>query len=370
MPALEWTPVVERRAFVGPGDQAIAGVTVMGSTIVAVGRDDAGDDTDAAAWTSPDGSRWTRAGALGRVGDQRMQAVANMGRDLVAVGSEQTGGDIDAAVWRSSDRGSSWTRIEGAASGLHGTGDQAMEVVVEAVPGLVAAGWDTARGDLDAAIWTSKDGSEWRREALPLPGDQRILAATMRDEALIMVGSSTSERGDLDAAIWVRENGAWTSIGDVALGAPGDQQIEAVTVSATDELVAVGWTDANGEIDPAVWTSTDGRAWVRVEGSGTALTTDGDQRMSSVASAGTTFVAAGTSGVAGVGTDVAIWLSTDGINWEPAPASDVEGLGTERISSLIALASDGLLAAGSRGQRGNEQAAAWIAQLVSSTSPS
>ena len=76
---------------------------------------------------------------------------------------------------------------------------------------------------------------------------------------------------------------------------PGDQQIEAVTVSAADELVAVGWTDANGEIDAAVWTSSDGRDWVRVAGTGTALTTDGDQRMSSVASAGTTFIAAGTS---------------------------------------------------------------------------
>ena len=73
-----------------------------------------------------------------------------------------------------------------------------------------------------------RTGPSWRREALPLPGDQRILAATMRDEALIMVGSSTSERGDLDAAIWIRTNGAWTSIDDDALRAPGDQQIEAV----------------------------------------------------------------------------------------------------------------------------------------------
>ena len=359
-----WTPVVERRAFVGPGDQAIAGASDMDGTIVAVGLDDAGDDTDAAAWTSPDGARWTRAGAPGRIGDQRMRSVANTGHDLVAVGSEQIGGDIDAAVWRSSDRGSSWVRIEGAATGLHGTGDQAMEVVVEAVPGLVAAGWDAARGDLDAAIWISKDGSEWRREALPLPGDQRILAATMRDEALIMVGSSTSERGDLDAAIWIRTNGAWTSIGDDALRAPGDQQIEAVTVSDADELVAVGWTDANGEIDAAVWTSIDGRDWVRVADTGTALASDGDQRMSSVASAGTTFIAAGTSKGAGAGTDIAIWLSTDGTLWERSRAASSDGDGSERIASLVTLRPDRILAAGSRGSGGNEQAAAWIARLT------
>jgi len=293
-----------------------------------------------------------------------MRSVANTGHDLVAVGSEQIGGDIDAAVWRSSDRGSSWVRIEGAATGLHGTGDQAMEVVVEAVPGLVAAGWDAARGDLDAAIWISKDGSEWRREALPLPGDQRILAATMRDEALIMVGSSTSERGDLDAAIWIRTNGAWTSIDDDALRAPGDQQIEAVTVSDADEVVAVGWTDANGEIDAAVWTSNDGRDWVRVADTGTALASDGDQRMSSVVSAGTAFIAAGTSKGAGAGTDIAIWLSTDGTFWERSRAASPDGDGSERIASLVTLRPDRVLAAGSRGSGGNVQAAAWIARLT------
>ena len=335
----------------------------MDGTIVAVGLDDAGDDTDAAAWTSPDGARWTRSGAPGRIGDQRMRSVANTGHDLVAVGSEQIGGDIDAAVWRSGDRGSSWVRIEGAATGLHGTGDQAMEVVVEAVPGLVAAGWDAARGDLDAAIWVSKDGSEWRREALPLPGDQRILAAAMRDEALIMVGSSTSGRGDLDAAIWIRTNGAWTSIGGDALRAPGDQQIEAVTVSAADEVVAVGWTNANGEIDAAVWTSIDGRDWVRVAGT-TALASDGDQQMSSVASAGTTFIAAGTSKGAGAGTDIAIWLSTDGTLWERSRVASSDGDASEEIASLVTLRPDRILAAGSRGSGGNEQAAAWIARLT------
>jgi serine/threonine-protein kinase len=80
VPTLAWTPVVERPAFVGPGDQAIAGASDIDGTIVAVGLDDAGDDTDAAAWTSPDGAHWTRAGAPGRIGDQRMRSVANTGR--------------------------------------------------------------------------------------------------------------------------------------------------------------------------------------------------------------------------------------------------------------------------------------------------
>jgi len=186
----------------------------------------------------------------------------------------------------------------------------------------------------------------------------------MRDDALIMVGSSTSERGDLDAAIWIRTNGAWTSIDDDALRAPGDQQIEAVTVSDADEVVAVGWTDANGEIDAAVWTSIDGRDWVRVADTGTALASDADQRMSSVASAGTAFIAAGTSKGAGAGTDIAIWLSTDGTLWERSRVASSDGDASEEIASLVTLRPDRILAAGSRGPGGNVRAAAWIARLT------
>ena len=91
-----------------------------------------------------------------------MDAVAAMSDEVVAVGSERIGGDVDAAVWRSTDRGTSWNRVEGATSGLHEPGDQAMQVVVSAAPGVVAAGFDTSpAGDPDAAVWTSEDGSSW-----------------------------------------------------------------------------------------------------------------------------------------------------------------------------------------------------------------
>ena len=146
-----------------PDDQEIADATVVDGTIVAVGHDDAGGNRNAAVWTSSDGRRWTQVSgtSLGTTGEQRMDAVATTGDDVVAVGSERIGGDVDAAVWRSSDRGTSWDRVEGAASGLHEAGDQAMQVVVAAAPGVVAAGFDTSPdGDLDAAVWTSKDGSE------------------------------------------------------------------------------------------------------------------------------------------------------------------------------------------------------------------
>ena len=235
----------------------------MGGTIVAVGHDDAGGNRNAAVWTSSDGRRWTHVSgtSLGTTGEQRMDAVATMGDDVVAVGSERIGGDVDAAVWRSADRGTSWDRVEGATSGLHEAGDQAMQVVVEAAPGVVAAGFDTApEGDLDASVWTSTDGSSWTRltqASLTGPGDQQIFGATTMDDRLIAVGSSASVGGDLDAAVWVRAAGEWTKVDDGSLGGPGDQQIDAVVAGDTG-LVAVGWSASGGNVDAAVWTSADG----------------------------------------------------------------------------------------------------------------
>ena len=86
--------------------------------------------------------------------------------------------------------------------------------------------------------------------------------------------------------------------------------------------------------------------------------------MSSVASAGTTIIAAGTSKGAGAGTDIAIWLSTDGTLWERSRVASSDGDASEEIASLVTLRPDRILAAGSRGSGGNEQAAAWIARLT------
>jgi serine/threonine-protein kinase len=365
VPQLTWKPVADQHAFIGPGDQLMTDATQFDGTIVGVGEDETNGETDAAVWTSTDGLAWARAGSLGRIGDQRMTAVTSVGRDLVAVGSERSGGDTDAAVWRSND-GSTWGRVEGAASGLHGAGDQTMEVVVVAAPGLVAAGSDAAGADLDVAVWASKDGSGWRRRTLPLPGMQQVRDATTLEEDLFLVGSSTAAGGDLDAAVWVRTGGAWRTIGSEALGGPGDQQIEAI-VSGGVGLVAVGWSDADGDVDAAVWASDDGGRWDRV--ADTALADGGDQMMSSVTSAGATLVAGGSSSVAGESSDVAIWLSSDGALWERTPAPPLVDPGNERIVALMALASDRVLAAGSQEQAGNEQAAAWIARLVSSDLP-
>ena len=145
LPQLTWSAA--EAGLDAPDDQEIADATEADGTIVAVGLDDAGGDRNAAAWTSSDGSRWVRVSdtSLGTTGEQRMDAIAALDGDVIAVGSERIGGDVDAAVWRSDDGGTSWVRVEGAASGLHETRDQAMRVIAPAAPGLVAAGSDLPR---------------------------------------------------------------------------------------------------------------------------------------------------------------------------------------------------------------------------------
>ena len=368
LPHLTWSPVVDAgNELDGPDDQEIAGAVLLDGTIVAVGDDDAGGDNDAAVWTSSDGKRWTHesSGSFGRIGEQRMDAVAAVDGELVAVGSERAGGDTDPAVWSSADRGVTWDRVEGATSGLHEAGDQAMQVVVEATPGVVAAGFDTSHGGFDAAVWTSKDGSRWIRltlTSLAGPGDQQILGATTLGEQLVAVGSSTSESDDLDAAIWVRSGGTWTEVADGSLGGPGDQQIAAI-VAGGPGLVAVGSDTSGGDLDAAVWTSADGLSWARVP-STSAFGGTGDQTMTTVTWTGAILAAGGASATDEGDPDGAIWLSADGSHWERAPVRALEGPGSHRISSLVPIESDRLLAAGSQVLAKDAQAAVWIARLA------
>ena len=219
LPELTWSAV--DLGLAAPDDQEIADAAVVDGTIVAVGHDDAGGNRNAAVWTSSDGRRWTRASgtSLGTTGEQRMDAVATMGGDVVAVGSERIGGDVDAAVWRSADRGTSWDRVEGATSGLHEPGDQAMQVVVRGhtrrrgggVRHRSRAVTSTPRSGRRR---TAPAGHRLTQAALTGPGDQQIFGATTMDDRLIAVGSSASGVATSTRRCGCRADGEWTKVDD------------------------------------------------------------------------------------------------------------------------------------------------------------
>jgi len=178
------------------------------------------------------------------------------------------------------------------------------------------------------------------------------------------VGFLTTDAGDRDAAIWVESGGGWSRVDQDALGGPGDQQINAV-LDAGPGVVAVGIDDSGGDVDAAVWTSTDGRIWTRVPHVEATFGGRGAQRMSSLSIFGKTIIAAGYSETAAGDSNGAIWLSPDGTNWTrqgPVASSPLGGQGRQRINGLIVLGKK-LIAVGSETRAFDDQGAVWIGKV-------
>jgi CheY-like chemotaxis protein len=109
-------------------------------------------------------------------------------------------GESDAAVWTTAD-GSTWTRVDDP--DLTGPGDQFMIYAIQTQSGLIAVGSDDRSGDDDGAVWVSEDGTDWVQLSDPTfggLGDQVIRGLACQDGTIIAVGR---ESGDL--ALWKGE---------------------------------------------------------------------------------------------------------------------------------------------------------------------
>ncbi|QXJ24689.1 hypothetical protein AGRA3207_006065 [Actinomadura graeca] len=179
-------------------------VAATATGYVAVG----GREKAPAAWTSPDGLKWTpvnlpappaagpAAPASGSAAPGGAPAtgppsgplteVAAHGNTVIALGQ-------GAMPLVSADGGATWTpRALGAGA--------AATAVAATTTGFAAAG--TAGGD--AAVWTSPDGVSWRRvpaAGLGGPGDQRLTALTPVGGDLLGIGTSADHRGEA-ALLW------------------------------------------------------------------------------------------------------------------------------------------------------------------------
>jgi hypothetical protein len=206
----------------GPGDQDVKRVTVLTSGIttgfVAVGTSTLNGDSDAAVWTSNDGTTWVRVGdpdgVLGGDGNQGMTDVQPFEDGLVAGGFDTSDQGLDGAIWISTNA-TDWTEVD--APQLGGDGDQVILRVLttkpvegSAVPPIVAAGTSTVDGDEDGAIWFSEDATTWNRElstAAVLGGqnEQSINTVSQLGATLVAVGSDSSA-GDQNAGVWTAES--------------------------------------------------------------------------------------------------------------------------------------------------------------------
>lgn len=366
-----------------PANTVIFDVVAGGPGLVAVGTDGLFENADGAVWYSTDGEEWTRVpdpdGVFGGPAAQYINAVTVGGPGLVAVGYEWLDGTDAPVVWTSPD-GLDWTRVPYDELAFGGEGYPGLSDVIAWDGGLLAVGRQS--GDPIAekgGVWVSDDGIEWRRvETEPGVFDThapaKVYASPLGVVAVGGGGVGADGEGQ-PAMVWWSEDGrTWERIGDripvfqslhnpsVVSGDGNWAGIWDVTTGGPG-LVAVGedgWCTQTGcKVQAAVWTSTDGRTWVRrPDVEETARFT----KMFAVTSLGEVLVAVGESDWGEKHGPAVVWTSLDGgVTWSLAPG-DAEVFGSTRdplvgMTGLIQFGSR-LLGAGFSGP----DAAVWIGE--------
>jgi tRNA A-37 threonylcarbamoyl transferase component Bud32 len=344
---LSWNIIKERTK---PGDQSMDDVIATDEGLVAVGHvDDPGGEEDGAVWRSTNIDRWQPSGSsvLGGPGDQRLLTVAEFGDLLVAGGWEDDAtGTHEGAVWVSRDGGRSWEEPSVMPGGV-------AEVRGLAVLGstIVAVGDVGPEGFEDAAVWTSSNGIDWTKVGAPdlgPEGDQELWSVHAAGGMLIAVGSSEGEDGTFDAAVWTSTTGTeWHRVDPAMFEEPGNQLMKAVA-GGVDELpfVIVGCEDEESicdseghDSDAAVWVSEDGEIWDEAPLEGSGLVGDGIQTMVDVVRDGDHFIAVGRVTANPGDLDGANWFSEDGSTWDLQlrPTSLVALIGGEGNQAIRAL---------------------------------
>jgi serine/threonine protein kinase len=234
-------------------EHVIHKVIRSGTGLIAVGWDSRTGDQDPALWRS-DGKHWIKDSMDAEDGDQEVWAITPFGQSgFVAVGSSSANGDKDAAVWTSPD-GYAWDRVPPET--LQAPGHQIMKAVAPIAGGLVAVGRDRNKRSVKPAVWTSDDGVHWDPEANPAtlrgPGYGEMTGVIPFRGGLIAVGDAGT-RGDPDAAVWLSKDGStWEPSESEDLTGPGTQEIKSILVFHR-MLVAVGIDEASNDGDAAVW---------------------------------------------------------------------------------------------------------------------
>jgi hypothetical protein len=365
----EWTRN-DDLSLVDNGYQFITDVIEVGKGLVASGIDASQADPDAAIWVSPDGISWTRvlSPILSGPGPQGIHDLALGGPGLLAVGFDGSGGNLDGAVWASVD-GTEWIRVLDPL--FSDGGDQEIRSVVATERGFVAAGHDSTNTQVDAAIWVSSDGLDWRRvfdPALGGFGQQRIYSIDVGEHGLVAAGSNywPNQFGlfNMDARVWFSEDGlSWSYIDDPMFGGPGWQFISAVA-AGPEGYVAAG-TDILGrpgvDNDVGVWVSADGITWNRVAED--TFDIPRVQRVSAMIHGPEGFVGVGYDTLASGSRIPAVWLSADGITWTQIddPAFTEPG---HRWMNTVTTGGPGLVAAGADGTRPVGDPAVWLYALA------
>lgn len=330
------------------GQADLLDVAVGGPGLVAVGY--LVRDFSAAAWYSTDGKAWALVRDFPADEGSSASAVAVGDESIAAVGSA----GLDASVWTSGD-GRTWERI--ALPTFHAETQIRMTSVAAWRGGFVAAGYiGSLVGPIRAAFWISEDGRDWRRVA-DSPGfaDARVagLTATADGAELIAVGARGDAKAATGAAAWRSPDGeTWQRAAD---SASLDGSVMHSVAGGPDRLVAVGSDVASTRA--ITWESADGSAWTQAPDDASLDNFGLKIEMRDVSWAGAGFLAGGHYLFGTQFPSAAIWTSDDGRRWVRATA--VPDFGQGRIQGVSA-GGPGLVAVGSFGSPDFSIPTVWI----------
>jgi hypothetical protein len=311
-----WSNVYLDGTDPAPGEDVVFGVVGRGRTLVAVGSDGLPGARDAATWISTDfGRRWTRTDAgLSVPGNEAMFSVTDNGRRFVAVGFAGSGPDeADAAIWESRN-GRSWTRVSDEAL-VGGPGWGEARDVIAYRGGFVAVGGTDlpdAEADPDASVWLSRTGLDWQRidiAEFARPRDQRMNSVVRTSPGFLAAGFDGAA-GNMDAALWTSPDAMnWTRVpfDEQSLGGVNDQVIYDLA-KGPGYFAAVGKDGIEGNEDAALWVSLNGVDWRRMPHDETVLGGDGAQEVRGVVIDGTEIIGAGGNEESG-DADGRVWLA-------------------------------------------------------------
>lgn len=290
--------------------------------VFAAGVADSGESSAITlARSDDDGETWFTVESPAFVGlaDQAVTSARGTGTKglLLAGWQSSEDGGTRAALWRSTNGGADWEQIPDADLDI---GDQAVINRIACLPAdgcrrLVAVGSSTTDGDQEATAWMSRDGIDWEPVVIRAQGDQQMNDVATFHSRLVAVGFDRSGVAHTDAAVWISTQGLrWRRVADRRGALGGTESRVAEEVVATGQtggpgLVATGWLGEEGgasEIDAVVWTSDDGRLWVREPDPTAVLGGPGEQRILHVVARTYPVVAAGVN--TGAEDGVGLWL--------------------------------------------------------------
>jgi hypothetical protein len=202
-------------------------------------------------------------------------------------------------------------------------------------PGRVVGGVDTSS---EAAVWTSSDGTSWRRVSLDdaLSRGTSLWKVASSGAGLVAIGRDTSR--DLPV-VWNSPDGiAWSPVTDEDFQ---DADIHLADVAATSHGFTVVGDEGEDVTTAAVWTSADGLSWTRVP-----LDEDSSNRasMRALTSSGDQVLAVGI--LRDDPAHFALWSSTDATAWTltEVPVGDLgdnDAIGIVAANSGIVVSSYG-----------------------------